>query len=116
MRNGVMNMEQVQVFPESYLRHLGSQRQGIRRIIEKGIVEYLNLVKINVLDKIRKTVRESGGYEMDFVAAAGKVFAQLRRHRSTPSIGRITGDSDIHKLPLLLSDAAPFLSFGHPSP
>jgi hypothetical protein len=90
-------MKQVQVFPEGHLRHLGSESKGIWRIIEKGVLEYLNLVEINVLDKIRKTVGESGGDKMHLVSTTGKVLAKLRRYRSTPAIGRITGYTDIHK-------------------
>src|SRR5258708_38605468 len=103
MRNGVMNMQNVERFRLKHFEHFGGESQSVRRVIEKRVGDDLDFVK--------KDVRAGGIHpngrgeadEMHVVAARSELLAQLRRDHSGAAICGITRDADAHATHAALS-------------
>ena len=96
MRDGVMDVQQVEVVGLGHLRHARRQRQAIGRILKQRIVGDFDFVIMNA----RRTGVEPDGIgvgdEVDFVPARGQFHAQFGGDDAAAAVGGITGDSDVH--------------------
>src|SRR2546425_12968254 len=97
MRNSVMYMEQIEILLFRYRRHLRSQRQRVRLMLEQRIRHHLYFMKTHALVELCQTRRQSRGNEVDCVAASGQLLAQLRTDYPAAAVSWINSDADVHK-------------------
>ena len=107
MRDGVVDVQQVQVVALGHFGHARGQRQRVGRVLEQRVGRDLDLV---VVDARSARVEPDGvgvGDEVDLVAAVGQFQAQFGGDDAAAAVGGITGDSDLH-LARLTSPASEF--------
>jgi hypothetical protein len=92
--NGVVDMEQVELVELGNLRHAGSQREIVGRMLEQRVVKHLDLVEVNIGLAARKAERCGRGDEVDVVATRCQLDAKLGGDHAAPSIGGVAGDAD----------------------
>ena len=68
-------------------------------IFEQRIAGNFHLVIVNIGMQFGQADRLGIGDEMDFVSALGQFYAKFGGDHSAATIGRITGDSDLHPGP-----------------
>src|SRR5580704_14810094 len=97
MGNGVVNVEEVEGFGLEDFQHLGSQSQGVRRLVEKWVAGDFDLVKMDV--RVVGIHADGRGVadEVDVVAAGGELLAQLGGDDTGAAVGWVAGDTDFHE-------------------
>ena len=98
VRDRVVDVHQLELLAQRDLVLLHRERQRVRGLLEQGIVRRHDLVERDALGEFapqpeRARVRD----DVDLVAAARQLQAELRRHGPGAAVGRVTGDSDAHR-------------------
>src|SRR5579862_8470678 len=96
MRNGVMDVQEIEIVKLRNFRHAGGERQIIRRIVKEWIPRDFHLVVVNVALFASQPDRLRVRNEVDFVIALGQFHSEFGRDYSTAAIRRITSDADFH--------------------
>src|SRR5215471_16721599 len=96
MRNGIVDMQNVELINLRHFRHARGQRQVIRRIFKQGVLRDCYLVKKNV-----RMVRAQAdgllvGNKVDLVSAGSKLNSQLRANHAAATVSWVACDSDFH--------------------
>ena len=71
MRNGVVDMQQIERVELRDLRHARGQRQIVGRVLEERVVVDIDLVEVDVGLASAQAKRQRGGDEVDLVSARG---------------------------------------------
>ena len=95
-----MNVEQVEIVQLRDLGHARGQRQIVWRIVEQGIARHFDFVIMNVRFLAAQPDGLGIGDEMNLVAALRQLQSQLRGYDAAAAVGGITGDADLHRLPV----------------
>ena len=96
MRNGIVDVQQVQIVVVSHFRHARRQRKTIGRILEQRIVGHFHFV---IVDARRTRVQPDGigvGNEMDLMAARGQFQTEFGGDNAAAAVRGIAGDADLH--------------------
>ncbi len=81
VRDGIVDVQNVQLLTKRDLLLLHRQRQGVREVLQQRIrPAQVHFVEIHMLRKAAQPKRRSVGDEMDLVAAARQLQPQLGRH------------------------------------
>ncbi len=100
--NGVVDVEQIEVFPEGHIVLLAGQGQRIRIVLEERVVPGgVHLMEVDALDVFAKPERHRVRDEVDLVTAPGKVEPELRRERARPPVRWVASNADLHGTVLL---------------
>src|SRR5208337_128529 len=99
MRNGVVDVEQIEFVELRNLGHTRRQRQIVGRIFEQRIARDFNLVIMNVRLGPGQTNGLRVGDEVNFMTAASKLKPQFSGDNSTAAVGRITRNANLHESP-----------------
>src|SRR5664279_4956622 len=101
MRNGIMNMQQIQLVIDNHIDHRAGQRSLVRLIIEKRIRRYTHFMIEYICVVFSEPHRLLVSNEMYLVAFICECFSKFRGKNATSSEGRITNNSNPHVLILL---------------
>ena len=93
----VVNVEKIERFGVSDLRHFYGQRQRVVGAGKNGRVTDLHLMKMDSGQGEIEPDRFGVAEEMDFVAARGQLRAERRRENATAADERKTGDPDLER-------------------
>jgi len=96
MGDGVMDVQHIQIVILRDLRHPRRERQAVGRILEQRVIRYFHFVIEDARGSWIQADRIRVSDEMDVMAAGGQLQAKLGGNDSAASIGRITGDADLH--------------------
>jgi len=94
VRNGIVDVEKVELLVDADFHHLGSKRQGVMTVIEQRVLEHFDFVQKNVLPEPVKARRELGADEVHSVAPSGERQPDFSGNDSAAAEGRIAGDPD----------------------
>jgi hypothetical protein len=96
VRNGVVNMQQVEIVQLRNLCHARGQCQIVRRVIEQRVTRNLYLVIMNIgffpAQPDGLGIRD----EMNFVTALGQFQSEFRSHYAAAAVGGIARDPNLH--------------------
>ena len=101
-----MAMQDVELMIAHDFVHPHREGEVVRRILEQRIASDVHLVEPDPRQKTRQTERLLIGDEVHFVAARGERDAKLRRDRAGATVGRITGDPDLHAVLVCIASSA----------
>ena len=98
MRDGVVDVQEVDPFLQHDLVLLGRQRERVGEVVEQRIAAHprLDLMEVDPLGVSVEAERGVVGDEVHLVAASRELEAQLGRDRARAAVGRIAGDPDLH--------------------
>ena len=96
MRDGVMDVEEIERFGFKDFEHFRGEGQGIGRMVEERVGGDFDFVEANVAVAKLHADRRGIADEMDLVAAGGKLHAKLGGDNAGAAIGGIAGDADSH--------------------
>ncbi len=105
MRDGIVNMEKIQIVQLGNFGHAGSERKIVGRIVKKRVSGNLDLVIMNVGLGASQADGLGIGNKMNFMSALGQFQAKFGSHNATATVGGITGDPNLH------SPGRPFAGF-----
>src|ERR1041385_1811995 len=97
MRNGIVHVQQIEIFVFSYCRHLRCQRQRVGLMLEQRIRHHLDFMKSHPLIQFSQARGQRGRDEMNGMAALRKLFPQLRTDDAAAAVSWIDCDSDVHE-------------------
>ena len=98
MRNGIVNVQQIQLMTFSHFCHARRQRETVRRILEQRISGDLHFV-IEDAGSVRiQADRICVTDEMNFVPAIGELKPKFSRDDTAAAVSRITSDSNAHSV------------------
>ena len=95
VRDRVVNVEQVERVELGDLGHARGQRQVVGRMLEQRVVVDIDLVEVDVGFAAVQAERRRRGDEVDFVAARGKLDAELGGDDAAAAVGGVAGDADL---------------------
>ena len=95
VRDGVVNVEQVERVELGDLGHAGGEREVVGRVLEERVVVDVDFVKVDVGLAAVEAEGRGRGDEMDFVAARGEFDAEFRGDYAAAAIGGVAGDADL---------------------
>ncbi len=96
MRDGVVDVEEVQGFGFEDFQHFGGEGQGVRRMVEERVRCYFDFVEVD-MGVVRVHADGRGvADEMDVVAAGGQFLAELGGDDAGAAVGGIAGYADAH--------------------
>ena len=95
--NGVVHVEQVELFALHHLDHHAGQRQLIGLVLKQRVVLNLNLVKVQVGLQLVKTRRHGVANHVDAVALLREVGRELGCEHARTAEGGVANDSDAHQ-------------------
>jgi len=101
MRDGVMDVQQIEFVELRNLGHARGQRQIVRRIFEQRVPRDLDLVIVNIRLGAGQTDGLRIGDEMNLMAAAGQFQSEFGGHDTAAAVSWITGDPDLHAPPTI---------------
>ena len=96
MRDGIVDVQQVEAFVGRHVVHLRGQRQRVGRMVEQRIVHHFNFVEVNPFGSLRHAHGHGVADEVDVVAPRRQLQAELGGHHAASAVGGITGDADFH--------------------
>ena len=95
VRNGVVDVQQIERVELRDLGHARGQRQVVGRMLEERVVVDIHLVEEDVGFAAAQPERQRRGDEVDLVAARRQLNAKLRGNHARAAIGGVTGDADL---------------------
>ena len=91
-----MDVEKIEGFGFEDLEHFGGKSESVGRMVEEGIGDNFDLVKVDAgIVGIHADGRGVAD-EMDVVAASGELLAKLGGDDAGAAVGGIAGDADFH--------------------
>jgi len=98
VRDGVMDMQNVEFRTLRDFRHFGGEEQDVGRLVlEQRVVDALDLVEKNArVRMIAQFIGQRRGDEVNRMARVRKGLAKLGGHGPASAEGGITGDSNLH--------------------
>ena len=96
MRDGVVDVQQIQLVGLRHFGHARRQREAIGRILKKRIGGDFHLVVVDARDIRIEPDGIGVTDEVDLVAASGQFEAQFRGDNAAAAVGGIAGDTDFH--------------------
>ena len=96
VRDGVMNVQQVEMLGFGDLHHFDGEGQRVGCVIEKRVIGNFDFVERDVFRAGIQPHRRSVTDEVNVVAARGELHAELGGHDSGAAIGGIAGDAYSH--------------------
>ncbi len=94
MRDGVVDVQEVERVPLGDLGHAGGEGEVVGRVLEEGVVEELDLVEVDVVLAAGEAEGRGRGDEVDLVAARGELDAELGGDDAGAAVGGVAGDAD----------------------
>ena len=94
VRDRVVDVEELEAVLARHLGHLHREREVVRRVLEQRVARDVHLVEADVLLEVAEAERQAVGDEVDVVAAARELLAELGRHRARAAHRRIADDPD----------------------
>jgi len=101
MRDGIVNVEDVQIEVACDLSHFRGQGQGIRRKLEQRIGRCVDTVKHEISLVTIKSKRQRVGDEVYLVASHRQLLAEFSGDNPRSTCHRITRDTNIHLILIL---------------
>jgi len=98
MRNGVVDVKEVERFGFEHFEHFCGERQSVGRMVEERIRDHFHFVEMDARIVGIHADRRSVADEMDVVAAGGELHAELRGDYAGAAVGGIAGDADAHNV------------------
>ena len=99
--NGVVNVKEIERVELGDLGHAGGEREIVGRMFEERIVGDGDFVEVDVGLAAGEAEGLRVGDEVDLVAAGGEFDAEFGGDNSAAAVGGITGDADLHRLPVV---------------
>jgi len=96
MRNGVVDVKQVEGFGFKDFEHFGGEGQGVGWVIEKRVRGDFDFVEKNVWIAKVHANRRGVADEMDVVAARGEFLAEFGGDDTGAAVSGIAGDTNAH--------------------
>ena len=96
MRNGVVDVENVERFGFEDLEHFGGERQRVRRMVEQRVGGDFDFVEMDVRIVGVHADRRGVADEVDVVPAGGELLAEFGGDDAGAAVGGIAGDADAH--------------------
>jgi len=97
MRNGVVDVEQVERFGFEDFEHFCGEGQGVGRMVEERVGDDFDFVEMDALVVGVHADGRGVADKMDVVAAGGKFHAELGGDDAGAAVGGVTGDADAHR-------------------
>jgi hypothetical protein len=100
MRDGIMNMEQVELFMSDNTHHFARKSKFVRGVLEERVRPRVDLVIKQVFIQKVEPAGLGIGNEMDLVTLLCQRFAEFGRNHATATKSRVTYYSDfdfVHK-------------------
>src|SRR6266478_522902 len=98
MRNGVVNVEQVERFGFEDFQHLCGEGEGVGRMVEERVGHDFDFVEMDVRIVGVHADRRGVTDEMNVVAAGGEFHAEFGGDDARAAVSGVTGDADAHKM------------------
>src|SRR5678815_730273 len=95
MWNRVVDMKNVEVKTGHDFCHLCRQNEIVGRVLEEGIREHFDFVKVDVVGHGQSNGKRVA-YEVNVMTSSRQFLSEFGRNHSTTTISRITGDPDLH--------------------
>ncbi len=92
----VVDVEELEAVLARGLRHLHREGEVVGRVLEERVARDVHLVEADVLLEVAEAERQPVGDDVDVVAPAGELLAELGRHRPRAADGRVADDPDLH--------------------
>ena len=102
VRDRIVNVQQIERVELGDLGHASGEREIVRRVFEQRIVRDRNLVKVNVGLTAAQSKGLRIGDEVDLMPARRELDAKLRGDDAAAAVRGITGDADLHRLPIFV--------------
>jgi len=99
MRDGVVDVEEVELVIGGDFGHARGEGEVVGRVFEERVVGDGDFVKLDVLLAAAEAEGLRVGDEVDLVASGGELDAELGGDDSAAAVGGIAGDSDLHGEP-----------------
>ncbi len=99
VRNGVVDVEEVERVELGDFRHAGCEGEIVRRVFKERVVRHGDFVKVDIRFASGETKRLRVGDEVDLVAARGEFDAKLGGDDSAAAVGGVTRDANLHRIP-----------------
>jgi len=96
MRDGVVDMQQVQRFGFEDFKHFGGECQGVRWVVEERVGSHLDFVEENMGIVQVHADRWGVTDEMDIVTASGKLLAEFGGDDAGAAVSGVAGDAYAH--------------------
>ena len=93
----VVDVEELEAVLARRLRHLHREREVVRRVLEEGVARDVHLVEADVLLEVAEAEGQAVRDDVDVVAAARQLLAELGRHRPGAAHRRVADDADLHR-------------------
>src|SRR5581483_12506737 len=93
VRDGVVDVQQVEMIDLGDLGHARGQREAVRRVLKQRVAGYFDLVVVNARAGAEAN-RVGVGNEMDVVAAVRQLNAKLSGDDAAAAVGGVAGDAD----------------------
>src|ERR1700704_3123751 len=96
MRNGIVDVEKIQVIELGNFSHARSERKIIRRIVKKRVPGDFYFVVMNIRFGASQADGLSIRNKMNFMSALGEFQTKFGGHDAAATVGGITGDPNLH--------------------
>ncbi len=96
MRNGIVDVQQIERGFLGHLQHFGGEGQSVGRVIEERVGGHFDFVKGDSLVHAVQADRNGVANKMNVVAASGELHAELCRNHAGTAIRWIAGDANFH--------------------
>ena len=103
MRNGVVDVQQVERCGFENFEHFSGERQRVRRMVKERIGDHLHFVETDAWIVGIHADRRSVADEMNFMATRGELHAELGGHDARAAVRGIASDTDAHRISESLS-------------
>ena len=98
MRDGVVNVEQVERFGFEDFEHFGGEGERVGRMVKERIGDDFDFVEMDARIVWVHADRRGVADEMDIVAARGELHAEFGGDDARATVSGVTGDADAHKM------------------
>ena len=96
VREGIVNVQQVQVLSRRHVVHHGRQGQGVGRMIEQRVAHDLHFVEMDALARLGHPHRNGVADEVHIVPPGRQFQAQFGRNHAAAAVSGVTRDADFH--------------------
>jgi hypothetical protein len=97
VRDGVMNVKQVQFFGTGDGRHLGREGEVVWLVLEQGVRHHFHLVKVDALIQLGQPRRQKRRDKVYIMSPLSQIAAELGHNDAAAAIGRINCNADVHR-------------------